>query len=1158
MPPLPTQPVYQNQSLYQFPTAPVILPSSSPVSSTSPKTLPSVTHIPILTSKNDFFAWDEGVNSLICANNLLGHILDPSAFVDPTRPDLAPTPPPILTISSTVRDIEASNRWWADDNIAQHILVSRLGSIPRGLLPASNIVTRTALSIYKLLLQYYGTSNFADCAELLSSLHNSTCTTGRVPEFVSKWRIGLSKLQSAHFVFNIKICVSYFIRGLPPIPAFNSLRADLPRRIAAIHNDQDFGAFISLTETVLELDTIFRPTTQSQSARTTRPSLPSHPAPSAPVQPQVTLPTPAPDPSRPLSKEQTCNNCKSRGLRGLGHTDGTCFQPGGGMEGRRDEYFNNKGRMHAMFAECLENAFSLPDSTFPIDSSSPSASPILSSALDNDLSLPPIAHLSVASSMPNTDFREDAYTGCESKLSSHIAFASVDFTSAALVSLISLYNALLDSGCTHHIIRDRTLFRCFTAQSISVGTANCGSLKALGTGDVEFRHPYGERHVTFTLRGCLYAPSAPINLLSVGALAERGMSCLFSPGGVTKIFYPADHPRIPGFSLPAVVVNRLSFLNLAFLSPELSLTPAALPARATPSFPAYSFPRIKLDTMLWHRRFGHIGMDATKATLTKEYVTGVQLDGPFVQDHCIPCLVGKSPQRSYTSQGHRATKIGELLHMDLCGPFPVQAPHGEKYFFNILDDKTNWGFTSGLRLKSDAFSFYIKTEAFLARSSAAIVLTVRCGGELELTAGKLGAHFTSKGITVQRTVAYAHQQNGKSERYIRTIEEGGQALLADSGLPMSFWLDAILTRQYLVNRLPTSTLPSNITPFESLTARKPDLSHLRVWGCDCYVAIPDEIRGKAGPKRFRAIFLGYEEHRIGWRVRDLSGKYSFSNDIIFNENVSARLGVSRPLSSSISEISPLPSARPLRDRPRIHTNAGQAYDDIMELKQFRREERQRKLLLENGGVESGGTNGGAKNVDVAESGGVKSSGTNGGAKSVDVNVGIVGDVAFYGGDNIECLPNIVLGIAGSVPDLSPSLDTIESFVSYLDSSSFPDQITVESLVDIEHDLIHSFFSISDPFVFKAFSPPFSRPFDLSKPPSSYTEAIARPDAHVWHSAMDRERKSLMDMGAFEEVELPKGERTVGLKWVFDIKTDVDGNRLHGKEKARLVAQGFNQ
>lgn len=42
--------------------------------------------------------------------------------------------------------------------------------------------------------------------------------------------------------------------------------------------------------------------------------------------------------------------------------------------------------------------------------------------------------------------------------------------------------------------------------------------------------------------------------------------------------------------------------------------------------------------------------------------------------------------------------------------------------------------------------------------------------------------------------------------------------------------------------------------------------------------------------------MGYEEHPKGWCVRDLSGKYSFSNDVVFNENVSGRLGVSHSLS----------------------------------------------------------------------------------------------------------------------------------------------------------------------------------------------------------------------------------------------------------------------
>ena len=1103
-----------------LPLAPSPSPSSSSVLPHLSKTLPTVSHISVLTSKQDFFPWDEGVTALIRANGLIGHILDPAAYVDPSRPDLSPSPPPVLNMSSSPRDIEASNRWWAEDNIVQHILLSRLGSVPRGLLPSSNIITRTALSIYQTLTAYFGTCNFADCTELLNSLHNSTCTSGRVPDFVSRWRIGLARLQSARFAFNIRICISLFVRGLPPIPAFNTLRADLPRRIAAIDDDTDFGAFISLTETVLELDTIFRPSSTLQPTRPPRPPPATLPA-AAAVATVPSSSTPDP-PSRVSKKETSCNNCKSRGLRAVGHTDGTCFQPGGGMEGRREEYMANKGRVHAMLAECLENAFSFSDQPLPPDDiviTPPS--PDIPHMPDSDFFLPPVANLCVTPFSTNSDLRGSLYNWCDLKFPSPVAFASTVVESAAFLSMVNSYNALLDSGCTHHIIRDRALFRTFATRSISVGTANCGSLDALGSGDVEFRYPFGDRFVIFTLRGCLFAPSAPINLLSVGALVERGMSCLFSPGGITKVFFPDDHTTFPGLTFSATVASRLSFLLLNFLTPESSSASLAFPAcvpslvdassqAADPSVAAppssLSFPRVKLDSMLWHRRFGHIGMDATRAALTKEYVTGVHLDGSFARDHCISCIVGKSPQKSYPFRGNRAENVGDLLHMDLCGPFPVQAPRGEKYFYNILDDRSNWGFTFGLRLKSDAFPNYLATEAFLERSKGVVVKTIRCGGELELTAGKMGDHFLSKGIIVQRTVPYAHQQNGKSERYIRTIEEGGQALLADAGLPMSFWLDAMLTRQYLVNRLPTSTLSNNLTPYEVITnGRKPDLSHLRVWGCDCYVAVPDELRAKAGSKRFRAIFVGYEEHRVGWRVRDLHGKYSFSNDVIFNEASHGRLGVPRPMSSSSDQSVSSPGTRPTRDQPRVRTTMGKAYDEVLRLKEFRRSARKHSRALVPDGAHGG------------------------------------------------AVPNALVAVADTIDDCSPSLAVIDAFYSLIASSSLPDLAGTFSLPLVELDIFtHALHTFRVPPSYP------SKSFDISKVPFSYSEAIARPDASIWRAAMDRELKSLADMGAFEEADLPPGQKAVGLKWVFDFKTDALGAKIPGKEKARLVAQGFTQ
>ena len=1086
---------------------------------------------------------------------------------------MAPSPLPVLSMSSSPLEIDASNRWWAEDNIVQHILLSRLGSTPRGLLPSSNTPNRTALSIYQTLTQYYRTCNITDCADLLSSLQNSVCVAGRVSDYVSRWRVGILKLKSTRFLFGIKLCINAFVRGLPPVSAFTVLRSELPRRLKDITRDDDYGAFIEITESVLEMDNVFRlfPHSQSRLSRALPSAVPL-PAPAAVPVPPASLP----EPSRVPKKDQTCSNCRSRGLRGVGHIDSTCFQPGGGMEGRREEYMANKGRVHAMLVECLENAFSIPDEAQPSDplSTTPS-SPVSIPMTDSDYFIPPLANLCVTSMPANTN-EADLYYQCDHKFSFHAAFTSTPFQPAALLSLAGSYNALLDSGCTHHIIRDRSLFSNFSTKSISVGTANCGSLDALGTGDVKFQFPFGDRVIIFTLRGCLYAPSAPINLLSVGALVERGMSCLFSPGGITKVFFPKDHPNFSGLTFPAFVSNHLSFLKLSFLPPVCSPAPIALPAQVSShdhvsssfivssSSASPSFPRVKLDSMLGHRRFGHLGMDATRAALSKNYVTGVNLEGSFVQDYCISCVVGKSPQKSYPFRGNRASLVGDLLHMDLCGPFPVQAPHGEKYFFNILDDRSNWGFTFGLRLKSDAFVHYKATEAFLERSNGVIVKNVRCGGELELTAGQMGGHLISKGIVVQRTVPYAHQQNGKSERYIRTIEEGGQALLADAGLPMSFWLDAVLTRQYLINRLPTSTLPDDTTPFEILTnGRKPDLSHLWVWGCDCYVAVPDELRGKAGSKRFRAIFVGYEDHRIGWRVRDLHRKYLFSNDVIFNESLSGRLGVPRPLRmSSASPISSPAPLRPGREQSRVRTALGQAYDDVLRLKELRRAARNQKqpMPVSSTSKEDAGSvpvvhmNGDALSV-VGTNGGVSSVvGTNGGASCVDDVDGDALSVVGTNGGAEVLLSDDVFAAVGIV-EMSLSLAAIDAFFSLIASSSFPADPDTSSFSLMEPDILNLAFRAATHVSASSFSP---CPFDLSKPPISYSEAMARPDASVWQSAMDRERQSLLEMGAFEEATLPAGQKAIGLKWVYDYKTDSLGNKIKGKEKARLVAQGFTQ
>jgi len=68
--------------------------------------------------------------------------------------------------------------------------------------------------------------------------------------------------------------------------------------------------------------------------------------------------------------------------------------------------------------------------------------------------------------------------------------------------------------------------------------------------------------------------------------------------------------------------------------------------------------------------------------------------------------------------------------------------------------------------------------------------------------------------------------------------------------------------------------------------------------------------------------------------------------------------------------------------------------------------------------------------------------------------------------------------------------------------------------------------------------------------------MARPDAATWRVAMEHEKTSLSEMGAFEEVDLPVGTKAIGLKWVYAYKKNAEGVNI--LEKAQVVAQGFNQ
>ena len=92
------------------------------------------------------------------------------------------------------------------------------------------------------------------------------------------------------------------------------------------------------------------------------------------------------------------------------------------------------------------------------------------------------------------------------------------------------------------------------------------------------------------------------------------------------------------------------------------------------------------------------------------------------------------------------------------------------------------------------------------------------------------------------------------------MEEGIISMLYESGMPHSFWGEALSSFIHVSNRFTTTTL-QGATPHEAFIEAKPDLSHLRVWGCTAYVLIQRDKcpLGSLGVHMEKCIFIEYPQ-----------------------------------------------------------------------------------------------------------------------------------------------------------------------------------------------------------------------------------------------------------------------------------------------------------
>ena len=470
--------------------------------------------------------------------------------------------------------------------------------------------------------------------------------------------------------------------------------------------------------------------------------------------------------------------------------------------------------------------------------------------------------------------------------------------------------AILDSGATGHFFGDHVQFSNRRPANKIMTSANNSKTLISESGDVALpaRDADGNPIDPILLRDVSILKGSPLNLVSIGVLCDEGTVAHFEKHNSYLIYR--------GQKVNLVERDGLYLLRLNDLLPSDELQALVACEREhghtfnvvarNPNGTSYA---CAASYDLWHERFGHASKKRLRFLFEHGSAEGMHVQGKFSHDASCTCTTCQQTHNAKMHIGEARqfddsiTQKGQLITSDILGPFPTSVD-GFNYVISFTDEYSRFSACYLLKKKSDSEQALRALISFYARHGV-IIKQIRtdCGGEFgggntDVTvAGEGGAladdeslEFFFKRVCAEHKITHVPmpanrpELHGIAERWNLTIMRMANAMLFAARLSPILWSAAVVHANMLRNRLPLRGL-GPYTPYELFYNKRPRVSQLRVFGCDCYKLLPRYPKTPGQMARKRLIYVGETADRVGFRCFDpITYKFSTEFELIFEEH----------------------------------------------------------------------------------------------------------------------------------------------------------------------------------------------------------------------------------------------------------------------------------